>query len=76
MFFITVETKTLKFMILNAFCVRQPEMTFASILKLMNFYLFELDIEGAAIRCGVNRRVITKMRSFIFLKLGNNFLKF
>ena len=44
MFFLTVETKTLNFMILEAFYARESEMTFSPILKLMNVCLFELDV--------------------------------
>jgi hypothetical protein len=63
MFFITVETKTLKFRTLKTFFfVKHSEMAFSSILILMNFCLFELE---AAIHCGVNGRIIAKIRSFI-----------
>jgi hypothetical protein len=39
MFFITVETKALNFIILKAFCVRELEKTFCPILKLTNVCL-------------------------------------
>jgi hypothetical protein len=66
MFFITVETKALKFMISKAFCVRQLGMTFSSILILMNFCLLELEVEEAATHGGVNGRVTAKKRYFFF----------
>jgi hypothetical protein len=52
-------------MILKAFCIRESEMTFSSILILNNFCLFEMDVEEAAIHCGVNRGAVAKIRSFI-----------
>jgi hypothetical protein len=39
--------------------------TFSSILLLMNFCLFELDVEAAALYYRINRRVIAKIRSFV-----------